>query len=522
MPGVDNFVFGLKAKTLCCHLINITITSFTQSNKIKHVKPNFMKKIVLFRLGAVFFTFACLSVNQTAYSQTVVMDTLVSLGGDDWGMSIANTSDGGSVIVGGSYEIISGYGDAIIIKLDANGDTLWTRKYGDGYWQRIYSVQQTSDNGYIVTGNSWDANSQTDTYTLKLDNNGMIVWEKRYGGTGWEATNSVCITNDNSYVIAGRTETYGTGAMSGAPNIYLLKLDQAGDTLWTKAIGGSGWEDALEVKQTADNGYIIVGATSSLGNGTDVYVVKTDANGVLEWERNYGGDFRDEAKHVEILSGGGYVVCGFKDAASDMNGNAINGDAYLLRLNANGDTLWTKTFGGANTEQVNVVRQTSDGGFITAGETESFGESGKNGYLIRTDGNGEEQWTQLIEGGFEDRIHDLVINASGDFLLTGWKNNGADADVLIAKVLDEGNTTGINEGQLATAEFVFPNPTYDYIYYPFAGKQTAYSVCDHTGKIVLKGTLTSGDAIIDVSALSEGVYIFKPADTDRNFKVIKK
>ena len=472
-----------------------------------------MKKLYFFSLKGI-IAFAFMAVTGSAGSQTVVHDTLISLAGEDWGMSIDNTSDGGSVIVGGSYEIISGYGDAIIVKLDAQGDTMWTKKYGDGYWQRIYTVHQTADNGYIATGNSWDANSQTDTYTIKFDANGEIVWEKKYGGSGWEATNAVSLTNDNSYIVCGRTETYGVGAMPGVPNIYLLKLDANGDTLWTKAIGGTGWEDAHDVKQTADNGYIVVGATSSVGVNTDLYVVKTDANGAVQWERNYGGNFWDEARHVEILSGGGYVVCGFKNANTDMNGNPVGGDFYLLRLDANGDTLWTKTYGGTSTEQANVVRETSDGGFILGGETESFGEASKNGYLLRTDGNGLEQWMHLIEGGNEDRIHDLVINPDGDFLITGWSHSGSDNDVLFVQIQDDGNTAGLQE-KISGNTLLFPNPVNDKLYVKTANIGFAFSIVNSLGQeLTTKATANGTVMSLDVSGLAEGMYYLKTLSSD--------
>jgi hypothetical protein len=187
-------------------------------------------------------------------------------------------------------------------------------------------------------------------------------------------------TTDGGYIVAGGTSSIG----AGNSDVYLIKTDANGNTLWTKTFGGTGDEYAYAVQQTTDGGYIVAGDTNSFGAGNrDWYLIKTDANGNTLWTKTFGGTAVDYATAVQQTMDGGYIVAGITNSFG-----AGNADAYLIKADTNGNTLWTKTFGGTDYDTAYAVRQTADGGYIVAGGTVSFGAGTGDMYLIKTDASG--------------------------------------------------------------------------------------------------------------------------------------
>jgi len=202
-------------------------------------------------------------------------------------------------------------------------------------------------------------------------------WERNYGGTGDDFGYSVQQTSDGGYIIAGYTWSFGNEYQ-----VYLIKTNASGDTLWTKTYGYPTWDWGYSVQQTSDGGYIIAGWTPWVGPEVQVYLIKTNASGDTLWTRTYGGTGDDEGACVHQTGDGGYIIAGV--TASFGTG----GDAYLVKTNASGDTLWTRTYGGGNVDYGYSVQQTLDGGYIVAGHTLSSGAGGYDVYLIKTDASG--------------------------------------------------------------------------------------------------------------------------------------
>ena len=207
------------------------------------------------------------------------------------------------------------------------------------------------------------------------------TWTKTFGGTGNERCYSVQQTNDGGYIITGFTESFGNGGQ----DVYLIKTDGNGDSLWTKTFVGTSSDGGSSVQQTTDGGYIITGHTSSFGNGKDdVYLIKTDENGVEQWTKTFGGIEYDSGNSVQQTTDGGYIITG----KSESVGNVIS-DLYLIKTDGNGTEQWTKTFGGTEWDVGYSVQQTSDGGYVVSGSTTSYGSGGGDLYLIKTDENGD-------------------------------------------------------------------------------------------------------------------------------------
>jgi hypothetical protein len=296
----------------------------------------------------------------------------------DFGISVQQTSDGGYIIAG--ITEFSGARDIYLVKTTSLGDTLWTRTYGGTDLDEGLSVQQTvPDGGYIITGYtkfSFGADSDA-VYLLKTDSLGDTLWTRTYGGTGPDGGRSVQQTSDGGYIITGFTESFG----AGISDVYLIKTDSSGDTLWTRTYGGTAWDEGRSVQQTLDGGYIITGRTSSFGaGGVDVYLIKTDSLGETLWTKAYGGTDGDFGYSVRQTLDGGYIIAGYSFSFDPW------GDVYLIKTNSQGDTLWTRNYGGSDPELSYSVQQTMDGGYILTGLTRSFGSGESDVYLIKIEG----------------------------------------------------------------------------------------------------------------------------------------
>jgi hypothetical protein len=322
-------------------------------------------------------------VVKTATNGDTVWTRSYGGGATDMGFFVQQTSDGGYIIAGQTESFGAGSYDVWLIKTDANGDTLWTRTYGGGDNDKGFSVQQTSDGGYIIVGYTCSFGAGTeDVYLVRTDSSGDTLWTHTYGRRYDDYGRSVQQTSDGGYIIAGYTESFG----AGATDVYLLKTDSSGDTLWTRTYGGDQRDYGWEVVVTPDGGFAVAAHTASFGAGRDdVYLVKTDASGDSLWTRTYGGSLLDHGFSLQHTSDGGYVVAGYTNSFG-----AGGYDLYVVKTDANGDILWTRTYGGSGYDYARSVRQTTDGGYIVAGYTESFGAGGYDVYLVKLAGEGPE------------------------------------------------------------------------------------------------------------------------------------
>jgi hypothetical protein len=281
-----------------------------------------------------------------------------------------------------------GYARGVIVLLSAtcltsiaSAQTSWQRTYGGTLEDYGFSVQQTADGGYVITGETGSFGAgYRDVYLVKTDASGDTLWTRTYGGPEADVGYSVQQTAGGGYVITGYA--YSFNAMNDA--VYLVRTDSSGDTLWTRTYDGTTFDWGSSVQQTADGGYIIAGGTSSFGAGNDdVYLIKTNSLGDTLWTRTYGGTYDDRGSSVRQTADGGYVIAGVSGSFG-----AGSADLYLLKTNASGDTLWTRTYGGTSEDGGYSVQQIADGGYIVAGWAYSFGAGSADVYLIKTDANG--------------------------------------------------------------------------------------------------------------------------------------
>lgn len=279
----------------------------------------------------------------------------------------------------------------------------WNQTYGGSEQDFAPSVIQTDDGGYIFAGYTTTLGDQ-DVWIVKTDESGTMEWNKTYGGPQEDRALDIIQTSDGGYAIACLTKSFGAG--SGA--FWLIKTYPNGNIEWNKTYGGSGYELAFSTIQTAD-GYAIAGWTTSFGAGQfDFWLVKTDTEGNMVWNKTYGGPDRDTAYSVRQTTDQGYVIAG--ETRSFGSGES---DAWLVKTNSTGSMQWNRTYGGTNFENARSAIQTPDQGYTMGGHTMSYGAGGWDFWLVKTDSLGNTIWNRTYGGSGDDLAYAGAIKVKG-------------------------------------------------------------------------------------------------------------
>jgi hypothetical protein len=283
------------------------------------------------------------------------------------------TSDVGYIITGRAQSNIVGSidTDVLLLKTDEGGNQLWNRTFGGDNMEEAHSVQQCLDGGYIITGNKG-----LDLWLVKTDADGNLLWDKTYGGDYKDEGNSVQQTIDGGYIITGTFDgnTRAVGSGDVPAHLWLIKTDADGNLLWNKTYGSDGMvsSDGQSVQQTIDGGYIATGS-----KGKDLWLIKTDSSGVIAWDKTFSGSDSAGGACVQQTRDEGYIITGSK--------GFFEGDLWLIKTDADGNLLWDKTFGRSDIDVGESVQQTIDGGYIITGWS---GQVDHRAILIKTDENG--------------------------------------------------------------------------------------------------------------------------------------
>jgi uncharacterized delta-60 repeat protein len=395
--------------------INVTTTDINAKLHIKNVDVNTKDFLV---------------------ESTAMINSMIrAIGGTngDIAYSIQQTSDGGYIVAGRAFGFGAGNFDSLIIKLDSSGNIQWSRAIGGTNFDEARSIQQTSDGGYIVAGWTNGFGTIDDVLIIKLNSSGTIQWSRVIGGTNVDIAYSIQQTSDGGYIVAGRTESFGTGG-----DALIIKLDSSGNIQWSRAIGGTNGEEALSIQQTSDGGYIVAGITNSFGAGNyDALIIKLNASGNIQWSRAIGGTGSDQARSIQQTSDGGYIVAGYTESFG------TGGDILIIKLNSSGNIQWSRAIGGTGSDQASSIQQTSDGGYIVAGSTNSFGAGG-DVLIIKLNSSGNIQWSRAIGGTNSDYARSIQQTSDGGYIVAGdTLSFGAGSfDFLIIKLDSSGNISG--------------------------------------------------------------------------------
>jgi hypothetical protein len=346
------------------------------------------------------------------------------------GFSANNTDcdDANAAISPGTAEICNGIDDNCDGQID-EGRLVWQISHGGSAEDAAHSIVQTSDGGFITAGstksNTGDVSGNhggTDVWVVKQDVSGAIQWQHCYGGTGTDLANSIVQTLDGGYIFAGRSTSNNgdiTGNLGGE-DIWVVKINPAGDIQWQRSLGGNSQDFGGSVIQTTDSGYVVAGTKMGNNSYFDGYTIKLDANGTIQWEQTYGGSGYDLLNSVIQTADGGYL----------MSGTGMGEDFLMIRTDEYGNILWSAGYGGTDDGEANAAVETEDGGYVIAGYTWSNdGDvTGHHGYpdywVIKLDSLGALQWQKAIGGGYWDIAYSVVKTNEGGYMVAGGTTGG--------------------------------------------------------------------------------------------------
>ncbi len=400
-----------------------------------------MKKILL--IVAIIF-----SVGANAQAPAIQWAKCFGGSNGEFPSSVQQTTDGGYIVAGttnstdgdvtGSHGVL----DYWIVKLNSIGVLQWQKTLGGGGDDLAYSIEQTSDSGYIVAGYTNSTNGDVtgnhgglDYWIVKLNSIGVLQWQKTLGGSGDDRATSIQQTIDGGYILAGNTDSNDGDVTGnhGTGDFWVVKLNGSGAIQWQKCLGGSFEEQAYSIQQTTDGGYIVSGLTGSndgdvIGNhgSSDYWVVKLSNVGAIQWQKCLGGSGGDNDARIHQTTDGGYIVAG-TTTSSDGDITGFNGlvDYWITKLDSLGVLQWQKTLGGSYLEWNYSIQQTTDGGYIVSGRSDSNdGDvTGNHGltdiWVVKLDGVGNIKWQKCLGGTSSEDALSIQQTNDGGYIVAG-------------------------------------------------------------------------------------------------------
>ncbi|MEO5570330.1 MAG: T9SS type A sorting domain-containing protein [Bacteroidia bacterium] len=535
-----------------------------------------MKKIFI----KIVLVFGCGVFVSDCYSQNpLVKQWDKRFGGtnEDNLTSLQQTSDGGYILSGFSLsgiggnktQALRGSFDYWIVKIDSIGNMEWDKDFGGIGIDYLHSLQQTGDEGYILAGYStsdssgdktqpnWDTIQYTyDYWIVKLDSIGNKEWDKDFGGTAGDQLFSIQQTTDGGYILGGFSYSGISGdktqAKWGGYDYWIIKIDSLGNKQWDKDFGGWGDDFLINVKQTSDGGYILGGDSNSDSSGnktqnnwdithqsSDFWIVKIDSLGNKQWDRVFGGTNDDLVNSLEVTADGGYILGGF--SASDSSGNKTQAtwgdyDYWIIKIDSLGNKQWDKDFGGSGAEELYNIFIVDDGGYLLSGDSYSpiSGDKTENNlgqeqsWIVKTDSIGNKLWDKTLFTLGHDEIGLAIQTNDGCYAMAnmtyagigGYKTQSswASTDYWIIKFCDTTLTTSITNFQFSIFILqLFPNPATSTIQLTFNTKEKTkvqIEIINVMGERVFKSQIVNPKSQInlDVSFLAKGIYVVRAGD----------
>jgi hypothetical protein len=463
--------------------------------------------------------------------------------------SITRVNDGNYVVAGWTYsndiDVIGNHGgiDVWVIKIDQTGNILWKKTIGGSSDDVAYSVASTNDGGVIISGwsdsNDGDISGNhggSDCLVLKLSSIGNIEWQKSIGGSASETGYSIFQTKDNGYILSGWSNSNDGDANGNTPvggaDYWVVKLTSSGGIQWQKSYGGSGTDWAFSTVATTDNGYIVGGySDSNDGDITnnkgsfDFWLLKIDSTGTKEWEKSLGGSGIENLPSITKTTDGMFLICGTSNSNDgDISGNHGDNDIWIAKFNSLGNIIWQKTLGGPGNDGSKSIIEISNGTYVITGisstiggdVTSNFGQT--DFWVINIDslstiisqksmgGTSSENAQQIIQ----DNTGSLVLageTMSNDFDVTG--NNGT-SDFWIVKLAS--SISSIEENLSTSSDIaVFPNPSKNMFNISVENHLLGepFEVFNQIGSKIFEGIIHSKTTQINLNHLPEGLYFLK-------------
>ena len=517
-----------------------------------------MKK--LFTLTVFILVIQCLQAQPTLSWQKSYGGT-----GHEYAWKTIPTSDGGFAFVGFSESTdgdLSGHhgtatnNDLWVCKMTAAGTIQWSKLFGGTEDEEGHDILQTSDGGFMVVGwtdsNDGDVTGHhgsagmSDFWVLKITAAGVLDWNMCYGGTDDDDAASIVQSTSGDFYVGGSTSSNDVDVSGNHAAYYsdfwVIKISNSGALLGQKCIGGTDYEEGINMTLTADGGCAIVGRTSSTDDdaigyhgGTDMLIAKLNSSLGVDWSKCYGGSETEECNAIVQLTDGSFVALGYTSTHNNgdvtgHHGSQGSDDFWLLKLTSAGAITWAKCYGGDGDDQANGLTKTIDGGFVMCGLTNStngdvagFHSGGffdPDTWVCKLDGSGVFQWQRCCGGSGQDESFNVYEESAGVYVVTGFTYSGnydvtvnyGSADGWIFKVT---GTAGINE--LSNNSFeIYPNPFNDEINLNLSDKASEIKkiiIRDVLGKQckVIENDCFNADLKIEVRDIPKGVYFVEVA-----------
>nr|WP_294939470.1 T9SS type A sorting domain-containing protein [uncultured Flavobacterium sp.] len=478
----------------------------------------------------------------------------------DYGFILAGSSASGKN--GNKTELSQGNLDYWVWKMDEKGDLDWQESFGGPGVDFLQSIKLTNDGGFILAGTSDSgigvqkndaSRGQEDLWIIKLDAKGGEMWQKTIGGDGQEKLNSIIQTKDGGYLIGGSSSSDQSGEKTedsrGSLDYWIIKLDKKGIIEWQKTYGGAQLDILKSVVQTKEGGYLLGGYSNSTASGDksqnnigvgDYWVIKTDEKGEIEWQGVFGGDKDDQLEALLELSDGSFVLGGSSNSGPTNNKtkDSKGTDFWVLKLNDKGDILWQETYNYGKIDVLTSIIENPDGTLLIGGfaQSEVMGttkkdKEGINDYIaLKINNKGEEIWTQTVGSNGEDLLKKLIETRDGGYLLAGTSKGSISRDRFTSKGNNDFWVVKLKdktkpEKPKAPIEAI-PNPTQAFtnVILGFEFDKGTATVFDLSGRQLEQFEIQDRTVPVDLSKYPEGIYIVEIRTNTHNnsVKVIKK
>lgn len=364
------------------------------------------------------------------------------------------------ILAGTTGSFGSGSSDIYLMNVDGSGNHQWSKTLGSEWIEQARDLRVLPDGGFIIAGttNSGD-NGGYDALLIRTNSDGEILWEKSFGGEDWDFFNQVKIVSTGGFIIAG--QTFSSGEPGG--NAWLVRLDDEGEVIWERTLGGSGLHTGMSASEVPDNGFIIVG---SLADGdTQGFAARYGEEGEMIWVETYGGDSIDIATDVVVCQDGGFSIVGSTSSYSPHM------EAWHFKIDENGEEIWFHNWGQINDQESFEHYELSDGNYITIGYTKTSGGGGKDMFLLKSDSEGQFIFGRTFGGFYDDEGFGLDVLDDG-FICGGYSNSFGfgSSDYYLVRTGVDGTTESeeeelffdplSNETEMDETTFsIYPNPS---------------------------------------------------------------
>jgi hypothetical protein len=452
--------------------------------------------------GVVFLFLLSTLCPAQAYFQKVYFSAPYEQEGQD----VVACADGCYLIAGYTTNSTLYDCDIQLTKTDAVGNKLWQKSFGGSKPDFPCHMIPSGDGNFLIVGYSQSyGGGDKDIILIKVDADGNAAWTKTYGSWGNDVGDDVIATSDGNFLIVGSSNS---GSSTGL-NANLIKVDAGGNVIWNKQYGGGSDDFGHSVKQCSDGGFIMLGHSFSYGTNGDAYLLKTDASGNEAWYKNFGGSQYDEGTYITTNSDGSFtfLVRDSSNAGQDI-------DVKIIKTDGSGNTVWTKNYGGNKKDTPKMISNTSDGGYIIAAISRSFGWVNPDMWILKTNSAGDTTWTRHYGGVAHEHAYVAKEQGDGSYIVVGKSDSyGPDMDIMFLKLNSQGTlAVGVNElfADAGTIK-VYPNPSNGKMKIDLSGTEFArITIKDVVGnEIYAVQGIKEEELSIDLRTQQPGIYFLR-------------